>query len=105
MRWQGPQRFSPGVSKARSGSISPVFQWRHTGPDIGLIGNDGVLKAIFTQSLHAVPGTRIGRPARESGSCGAPSSCVHRAIRLSSAARVQNRRFGLISRENVTPAE
>jgi hypothetical protein len=54
--------------------------------------------------LKAIP-RRQGRDAsRESASCGALRLCLHRAICLSSRAGLQNRQFGLLSRENVTSA-
>src|SRR5580692_8476591 len=62
-------------------------------PNAALIGNDGSLKAIFKYvlhvSLHVSLRAARAAPSRESGSCGAPRLCVHRAIRLSSAARMQ----------------
>jgi len=64
-------------------------------------GNDGALKAVFKRSLRRA-GLLSGT---ESGSCGAPCLCVHRAIRLSSVVGVQKRYFCLISRENVTSAD
>src|SRR5258708_21631884 len=48
----------------------------------------------------------MARPvAGESGSCGAPRLCLHRAIRLSSGLAAQKGGFCLITRENVTSAD
>ena len=60
--------------------------------------NDGALKAFPApqRPLHE---------ACESGSCGAPCLCLHRAIRLSSGPGRRKWRYCLISRENVTPAQ
>jgi hypothetical protein len=64
-------------------------------------GNDGALKAILTPAFAGLQ----REASSESGSCGAPQLCLHRAIGLSSALRVRKRRFCLIFQENVTVAE